>query len=302
MSANAWSDYTLRGFGTALAPLYNNRKLSGIDLHTYYDTIWAPMEGRYNKSAQNEFDRIKAQCGITANVKFYSTEFRYKSRLVSENTAARGMLTAIWDNLGVVDNNGAGATVFAFPWNVFNTQAADAEFGMCTVLDPWTPTLVGQVLKVVLSVTAGLEFVARDPKAKGEYILAGPGKKLWVWQNRQAWTNHPGTSITITGVPSSATRIEVYGWDGLRRTVTLSNQTTCTISGLSTEETFMFLANAGTTAAMSPGRSGIRRNTSGSAPRGQQYDLRGKSVTRSAPAHCCAVLVGNGTRSESRLQ
>ena len=121
LSPNAFRDWTLRGLGSALAPLWNDGTLDGIDLHTYYDVQYAPMEKTYERSAQNNFDQVKKACGITRDIHFYATEFNYKKRLVEEDQAAKGFLTGLWDNLGVVKKDGkTGATMFAFPWNLFN--------------------------------------------------------------------------------------------------------------------------------------------------------------------------------------
>jgi len=243
MAANAWNDWTLRGLGPALAPLFNDGTLDGIDLHTYYDIKYAPMENQYGDSAQSNFDDVKKAGGITADINFYSTEFNYKKREVTEEQAARGFLTGIWDNLGVVKNDGAsGATGFAFPWNLFNEATKDTEYGMRVQLDPYVPSPRGDVLKLVLGLTKGMTFAARDPRKTGEYVLTGNGKKLWVWQNRKGWTNHPGNSYTVTDIPVGTRRLEVYGWNGLRQVVP-AHETSLTIQNLGPEETHMILAN-----------------------------------------------------------
>jgi hypothetical protein len=73
-------------------------------------------------------------------------------------------------------------------------------------------------------------------------VLEGAGRKMWVWQNRQAWTDRPGTTRRLAGLPPMARKLEVYGWDGLFQTVPLSGQNTITIEGLREGETWMFLA------------------------------------------------------------
>lgn len=243
LSPNAFQDWTLRGLGPALAPLWNDGTLDGIDLHTYYDVQYAPMEKTYERSAQNNFDQVKKVCGITRDIHFYATEFNYKKRLVDEDQAAKGFLTGIWDNLGVVKNDGTtGATVFAFPWNLFNDAHQDVEFGMRFSFEPLSLSKRGQVLQRVLQLTRGMAFQSRDPRGKGEYVLSGAGKKLWVWQNRVGWTNHPGTTYTVTGIPKKMTNLEVYGWDGLRKTMPLSGEGSVTVQDLPGEETYLFLA------------------------------------------------------------
>jgi len=205
---------------------------------------WQIMEGTYENSLQNQFDEVKEAWGINTDIKFYTTEFNFKKRLVTEDEAARGFLTAVWDALGVVGNRGQGVTQFALPWNIFHTTSQDDHYGICTQLDPWTPTARGRVLQMICQLSEGMEFILRDPGGRGEYILNGNDKKMWVWQNRTEWTNHPGTAYEVEGIPDAATKLEVYGWDGLRRSLDLSGQVSYTVDGLANEETYMFLVNA----------------------------------------------------------
>lgn len=89
-----------------------------------------------------------------------------------------------------------------------------------------------------------MDFVSCDPKGRGEFVLEGAGKKLWVWQNRKAWTNHPGTTFTIRDIPANSTKLSVYGWDGLRQTVDVAGKRTIQVQQLSPGETYMFLATS----------------------------------------------------------
>ena len=246
MSENAYSDHTLRGYGTAIAPLWNNGKLDGIDLHTYNDISFAPITGSFSHSPQSDFDSVKSTCGITRDINFYATEFNFKkdaSQGIDENLAAKRLLTCIWANLGVVKNDGhAAASQFAFVWNIFSTTTSDTLYGICTQLSPWTPTARGTTLQLVLSKTKGMQFTSLDPKGRGEFILTGSGgSKMWVLQNLQFWSSIYGTSYTVSGIPAGAKKLEVYGWDGLRQTITLSGQTSYTVTGLNNSETYMFL-------------------------------------------------------------
>ncbi|MDX6403845.1 MAG: hypothetical protein QOH70_1300 [Blastocatellia bacterium] len=254
MAENAFSDHTLRGYLPAIAPLLNDGTLDGIDLHTYNDISYAPIimsngTATFSFSPQSDFDSVKSASGITRDVNFYSTEFNFKndsSQGIDENLAAKRFLTCIWANLGVVKNDGqTGATGFAFPWNIFHTASQDALYGLNTQLNPWTPRARGTTLQLVLDQTAGMDFVSRDPKGRGEFILNGNNKKMWVWQNYATWSNITGTSYNVTGIPAGATTLKVYGWDGQRgATITLSGQTSYNVTGLATNETYMFLVNA----------------------------------------------------------
>ncbi|MBL7106173.1 MAG: hypothetical protein ISS77_01025 [Phycisphaerae bacterium] len=241
-SPNAYNDWTLRGLGPVIATLFNQGKLAGLDLHTYYDVQWAPMENTYNDSAQKNFEFIKNACGITADIEFFSTEYNYKYREVTEEQASAGLLTGIWDNLGVVKNDGhAPATVFAMPWNIFALESSDHNYGLSLQQDPWIPTMRGKVLQMVLNITSGMQFVSLDPYGTGVYVLRGNGKKLWVWQNRNKWTNIYLNSFTLTDIPAGATNIFVYSWNGLMKIVPVNGQTEVEINDLQKEQTYMFL-------------------------------------------------------------
>lgn len=252
MSENAYSNHTLQGYGTAIAQLLNDGTLDGIDLHTYNDISFAPIvdsngNATFDWSPQADFDSVKSGSGITRDINFYTTEFNFKNGTqgINETLAAKRFLTCIWANLGVVKNDGqTAATQFAFPWNAFHTLSQDVTYGLSTQLTPYTPSVRGTTLKLVLDQTAGMSFVSRDPKGRGEFILNGNNKKMWVWQNYPNWSNVAGTSYTVSGIPTGTTSLQVYGYNGLRSTIPISGQTSYNVTGLLTKETYMFLANA----------------------------------------------------------
>ena len=127
------------------------------------------------------------------------------------------------------------------PWNIFNINTKDEHYGLCSRLDPWTPVARGKVLQLVCELTEGMTFVECDPKNRGRFVLEGGGRRLVVWQNRKAWTKTPGTSYTVEDVPAGATKLLLYGWDGLRRTIELGTERTVVVDGLTVGETYMFL-------------------------------------------------------------
>lgn len=226
----------------AVAPLFNNGKLYAIGIHRYWDVAWVPMDGKYRFSLQSQFDEVKRNAGIEADVKFYTDEFNFKKRKVTEEEAAKGFLTAIWDALGVVGKDGQVVSQFAFPWNIFHLTTKDTNYGLCEQQDPWMPTARGKTLQLVCRLSAGMRFVSADPKAAGLFVLEGNGKKLWVWQNREKWTDRLGTSITIDGIPAGTQKLEVYGWDGLRKEVAVGQSDRLLVEQLIPGETYMFLA------------------------------------------------------------
>ena len=224
----------------AVAPLYNNGKLFAIDIHRYWDVQYVPMTS-YRFSLQTQFEQVKKNAGITADVAFHTTEMNFKKRLVTEEQAAAGLLTALWDALGVTGNAGQRVTQFVMPWNVFNLDTRDDHYGICTQLDPWTPTARGKVIRSVGLLTKGMMFTHCDPK-QGEFVLEGDGRKMWVWQNRKGWTREPGESYTLAGIPPAAKAIEVFGWDGLLKSIDIAGRTSVKIDGLRVDETWMFVA------------------------------------------------------------
>ena len=249
MSVNAHQDCTLRGLGKMLAPLWNNGTLDTLDLHTYMDVQYAPMENSYHSSAQANFDCVKRASGITnQQLRFTTTEFNYKERLVDEAVAARGLLTAVFDNVGIVNADNTPVSDRSFPWNVFNTPAQDLAYGMAQSLNPYKPTKRGCVLARTwgLLKTVPWAWDSADPRGTGIYKLSAPGQTLTVWQNRKAWTSLDGESITLTAVPAGAVTLDVYGWDGLRRSLSVSGpRAPVRVEGLSVNETHLLHAHSG---------------------------------------------------------
>jgi hypothetical protein len=225
----------------AAARLFNEGKLSAIDIHRYWDVDYVPMAGRRDFSLQSQFEKAKRDAGITADVGFHTTEMNFKHRKVTQEEAARGFLTAIWDALTVTGARGQRVTRFVLPWNIFNTEAQDPEYGLCERAAPWTPNARGRVLRDVLRLTHGMAFVSADPKGTGVTVLEGTAGTLWVWQNRKGWSTIAGPAFELKGIPPGAKEIEIHGWDGLRRKVPATGPAQ-RLEGLETEETLMFRA------------------------------------------------------------
>jgi hypothetical protein len=227
----------------AVAPLYNSGKLCAIDIHRYWDVQYVPMSHGFDFSLQHQFEQVKRNAGITADVKFCTTEMNFKKRGVSEEEAAAGFLTALWDALTVVGNDGQRLSQFVMPWNIFNPASKDVEYGLTTSpLPSWMPTARGKVLAMVCELTRGMDIKSVDPKRSGVTVLEGGGRKLWVWQNRPGWSKLAGTNFTITDIPARTTTVEIYGWDGLRKTESPGGETKLTIVDLPASETLLFVA------------------------------------------------------------
>jgi hypothetical protein len=282
MSVNAFGDATLRGLGTFLAPLWNNGTLDCIDLHTYYDVQYAPMAGTFAHSSQANYDAVIAANGITAPIGFHATEFNFKRRLVDEGAAAVGLLTGVWDQLGVSssakDAPAAPVGGLAFPWNLFDLNASDVDYGLAVSDAPYIPTARGCAWGMVLGLLGssgspwGWAWSSADPRETGVYRLepatsaaasalaavpeqplcnSAPGitppRTLVAWQDRAAWSTLAGSStFKLTGLPPGASVVDVYAWDGWRSSVVApSGGGNVTVTGFPGNETYVFLAHEG---------------------------------------------------------
>jgi hypothetical protein len=243
-TCNSAMDFTLRGYGPAIADLLNDGRLDGIDLHTYYHVQWFPIAKGRTFSAQNCFDKVKQAAHITRDIHFYATEFNFARSGINkapmpESEAAKGFLTGMWDNLGVVGADGRTPVgVLAFPWGLFDTPKT--EYALSLTRAPWTPSERGKLFKLVILVAGDMRFTELDPRVKGEFVLSGSGKTLRVWQDIPGWTDHPGSSITLE-VPPGATQLRTIAFDGLRQTQPVIGLKTVAINGLPGSETYMFL-------------------------------------------------------------
>lgn len=229
-----------------IADLLQSGSLDGIDLHTYIG-YWQKITN-YDMSSQATVDftkdYLRDNYNVTRNFNFYSTEYNVYLRgpngqYLSDSQAADWMLTLIWDTVGVVDENENHITKFALPYSLADI---DAEYGLSTQLDPWIPNQRGEVVKMVMGLTKGMEFTSLDPRDSGIFTLEGGGKKMWVWQNRSGWTDRAGTSFTVSNIPVGSATLEVYDYTGNKQDITLNGQSSYTVNNLNTSRTYMFLA------------------------------------------------------------
>lgn len=218
-ACNIDGDATLRGYGPAIADLLQSGKLAGIDLHTYYNDRWYPLTKGRQFSAQTCFDRIKEAAGVTRDIDFYATEFNIARGGAWTDRAllARLFLTALWDNFGVVGKDNRPAMVLAFPWALPDTgRIGGPAYAMAAREKPWLPDERAKVLQRVLDIAGDMTFVSADPKHSGTYHLTGEKGDLFVWQNREGWTDAPGRTWTLN-LPDWAKRIELWDAGGLRQ-------------------------------------------------------------------------------------
>eukprot|EP00041_Stephanoeca_diplocostata_P008918 m.133345 g.133345 ORF g.133345 m.133345 type:complete len:478 (-) comp17538_c0_seq1:371-1804(-) len=251
MHVNAFGDCTLHGLAPYLGTLWANGTLAGVDLHTYFDIKYAPMEHTYKHSSQANLDCVLAAAGIStpANFRFTTTEFNYKRRNVTEEQAAKGIFTAIVDQFSVVDTNGVPITHRFFPWNLFNDPTTDANYGMATSLTPYTPTARGCTWARVLALLRAGDWSwgSVDPRGTGLTMLEDRyrGAQLVLWQARDKWTTLPlNGTFSVTNLPAEAEKLRVFGWDGLRQTIEIPPDAHSILVGnLTSGESYAFLAD-----------------------------------------------------------
>jgi hypothetical protein len=240
-TCNSHGDATLRGYGPAIADLFEDGRLDGIDLHTYYNDRWYPMSRGREFSVQSCFDRVKQAMGLKRNIKFYSTEFNVARAGAWEESdaAARLFLSAVWDQLAVVGSDGhTPAVALAFPWNLGDTPRVDGlDYAMAVAENPWLAEARSLVFMTVLQLAGDLSLVSSD-RRRGLIRLQGTDAELIVWQNLPGWTDRPGPAVELE-LPEFTRSVEIWGWDGLRRRMT-AHGGRFVIDGLNDNETYMF--------------------------------------------------------------
>jgi hypothetical protein len=239
-TCNSHRDATLRGYGPAIADLLEDGRLDGIDLHTYYNAKWYPITRGREFSVQTCFDRVKQAMGLRRDVKFYATEFNVArvGEWDDPELAAKLFLSAFWDQVAVVGADGHSPVMtLAFPWNLGDTPRVDGlTYAMAAAENPWLPEARSIVLRTMLRLAGDMTLVSVD-KQRGLVTLEGPNAELIVWQDLPGWTDRPGPVLEIA-LPDWARTIEIWGWNGLRRRMTVSGGH-CVIDGLDENETYM---------------------------------------------------------------
>lgn len=239
-TCNSHGDATLRGYGPAIADLLAEGRLDGIDLHTYYNAKWYPMTRGREFSVQTCFDRIKHAMGVHREVNFYSTEFNVArvDEWQDAKLAAKLFLSAFWDQVGVVGADGHSPVMtLAFPWNLGDTIRVDGPaYAMAATENPWSPEIRSTVMTRILQLAGDMRLASID-KPRGLYTLEGADAELIVWQDLPGWTDRPGPVLELA-LPDWARTIEVWGWDGLRRRMSVSGGR-YVLDGLDGNETYM---------------------------------------------------------------
>ena len=251
-------------FLKALGPLFNDDTLQVLNLHSYHDTKPNPHYSSIDNSSDwaptRNFERAKEIGGITDNIGYAAGEFNYRNWQGTDEDRGIGFLTTIWDQLSVVGNGGVNDRVglFSAPFTITGshptkqTSMADSfsydEEGNYS----WQPNEKGRVLREVLKLTRGMNFVYTDPHNTGVNILRGNDRKMWVWQYRDDFSNLTDDSVVrILGIPEDATGLAVYRWDSTtdqpHALIELNGQTSVSFEAaeiLPVGQTYMIMANS----------------------------------------------------------
>ena len=246
----------------AVVPLFNNGKLTVLDIHRYVGRYF-PLDTRYEGpsainpllvnnprfSMQTQFDEAKRVYGITRNIKHACSEVNANdegtSATLGEDEAKSTLLTIFWSSLGVVDNNNAPVNRFTLVFTLLKPD--DQRFSISKTLDPWVPAPRGETIKLVTRLASGLEITSSDPRRTGVIKLSGGNRDMWVWHNRQYWSNlwrSDSNSFTVDGIPASATFVEVYDHNGYVTSQRVYGRSSLTFNGLPSNRTLMFVASA----------------------------------------------------------
>ena len=249
-------------FLQALAPLINGGRVNVLNLHSYHDSRphkphFSNLDHSSKWAPSRNFLRAKAAGGITGPVRFMAGEFNYRNWDGEDDARARGFMTALWDQLMVVAAAGSEERVglFSAPYNIPDTRPG-RQTTMARRFDwredgsfDYEPNEKGRVLAECVRLTRGTRFIHCDPHDTGVAILKGNGRKVWVWQNRGAFSSlADARRIVISGIPEDAQSLSVRGHANLTgpaRSIPLTGagRVQLNIADLPADQTLLFIAD-----------------------------------------------------------
>jgi Secretion system C-terminal sorting domain len=266
----AWKDQNINTYAPYIMDLISNGTLNGINQHMYVGNY--PWEidnfNNYSWTPQGMYQFFVNQYNLPASAKFITDEMNVNADVPNADSR---FCSYVWNTLGITNANGQPA--FGNVCEVYSVFEGESEAnlslcwnGRTNVQDPWLGNGRGRCLQMISNLTTGMSFTSVDARrtfggtttGTGKYILDGGGKRLWVWHNKNNWTNATGTSFTCTGIPAGTVKIDVYRYNSCSQTVgttgtlvpyataTISGQTSYTFTGLPADETLMFKSTTGT--------------------------------------------------------
>ena len=265
-------------FLAALGPLLEDGTLDVLNLHSYHDT--RPRKPHYSSLdpgpawvPTRNFLRAKKAAGLTRPVTHAAGEFNYRNWDGTDDDRARGFMTALWDQLMVVQNpGGPRCGLFSLPYELTDARPAPRQTVMAEAWAwrddgtyDWAPNEKGRVLRDQVAATRGMRFVACDPHGAGVAVLRGAGKTAWAWHNRPGYSPAAGAdAVTVTGVPPATTQLKVVTATTTAadpaRTVPTGGRAEVVITAPPAGQTLLILAD-GEAADLPPGTVGRAAGT-----------------------------------------
>ncbi len=241
---------------TGIASMLNDNTLNALDIHRYYDRN-QPEFTLVNKVASHQglIDKVKLDHGITADFNVWSTEYNARGA-GSDEENAKDFVTATWDLLTVRGNDGNVVSDFALAFRTYLPVSSNRNLGMAESSFPFLGNAKGVAHQMLANITKGFKVVEADEDTGVDILTSENGDKMWVFHNRDGWSNQVGDSFDITGLPDSSNFLEVYrynSWDPLigstgapdpARTIDISGMSSISVDGLEIGETYMFVAKA----------------------------------------------------------
>ncbi|MBP2830675.1 DNRLRE domain-containing protein [Aquimarina sp. U1-2] len=239
---------------TGIATMFNNGTLDALDIHRYYDRRQAEFT-LVNKVASHQglIDQVKSDHGITADFKVWSTEYNARGA-ENDDDNAKDFVTATWDLLTVRGNDENIVSDFALAFRTYLPVSSNRNLGMAVSSFPFLGNPKGVAHQLMAIITKGFRMVEADEDTGVDILTAANGNTMWVFHNREGWSNLAGNSFVINDLPDVANILEVYrynSWDPLigstgapspDRTIDIAGLTTVNIEDLDIGETYMFVA------------------------------------------------------------
>ncbi|MBV6645594.1 MAG: DNRLRE domain-containing protein [Cyclobacteriaceae bacterium] len=296
-----WNPYMSGANG--VGALLQNGTLDALDIHRYYDRNSAPYS-LINKVASHQvlIDQIKSDHNITTDFRVWCTEYNAR-QAPNDNDNAKDFVTATWDLLTVRGSDGNIVSDFALAFRTYLPVSSNVNLGMAVSDFPFLGNPKGIAHQMLVNITEGFSMVDADEAAGVDILESGSNKKMWVFHNRNGWSNQVGSTFNITGIPAGANVLEVYrfnSWNALigskgspnpDRTINVSGQSSLTVNQLNTGETYMFVAKPGASSGDMPSVSITSPSLSSTFTEGQTMTI---TATASDPDGIDEVVIYAG--------
>ncbi len=243
---------------TGIAGMLNDNTLNALDIHRYYDRN-QPEFTLVGKVASHQglIDKVKSDYGINADFNVWSTEYNARGA-GSDAENAKDFVTATWDLLTVRGNDGNIVSDFALAFRTYLPVSSNVNLGMAESSFPFLGNAKGIAHQMMANITKGFKIIDANEDLGVDILTSESGDKMWVFHNRDGWSNQVGNSFDINDLPNSTNILEIYrynSWNPLigstgapdpARTIDISGMSSILVDGLETGETYMFIAKKNT--------------------------------------------------------